>query len=113
MRASNSTGTALLLPDGPVVAGGGNPEGGHSVAWDPAEEETRIEVFSPPYLFKGARPTIGNVAPEWTYGQTVGVPTPQAAQITAAKNLERRSDLPSHRCAWRHDCYCHVLGFGH
>ena len=46
--------TALLLPDGRVVAAGSNPEGGHSVAWgrppDP-DEELRLEIFSPPYLF--------------------------------------------------------------
>jgi hypothetical protein len=75
--------TALLLPDGRVVAAGGNPEGGHSVAWDPPdpEEEMRIEVFSPPYLFRGPRPSIGAVVEEWSYGQQVAVPTPQAAQI--------------------------------
>lgn len=75
--------TALLLPDGRVVAAGGNPEGGHSVAWDPPdpEEEMRIKVLSPPYLFKGPRTTIDTVVTEWTYSQQVSVQTPQAAEI--------------------------------
>jgi hypothetical protein len=75
--------TALLLPDARVVAAGGNPEGGHSVTWEPPdpEEEMRIEVFSPPYLFKGPRPAIGGVPTEWHYGETVTIQTPQAGDI--------------------------------
>ena len=33
--------TALLLPDGRVVAAGGNPEGGSQVAWDPPTRRRR------------------------------------------------------------------------
>jgi hypothetical protein len=74
--------TALLLPDGRVVAAGSNPEAGKSVVWeqDPPdpEEEMRLEIFSPPYLFKGARPAIANAPTEWKYGQTVAIQSPQA-----------------------------------
>ena len=75
--------TALLLPDGRVVAAGGNPEGGHSVKWEPPdpEEEMRLEVFSPPYLFRGPRPTIASVPTEWSYGQTLTIQSPQAAAV--------------------------------
>ena len=50
--------TALLLPDARVVAAGGNPEGGASVTWLPPDpnQEMRLEVFSPPYLFRGTAP---------------------------------------------------------
>ena len=59
--------TALLLPDGRVVAAGGNPEGGTHVVWDQdPEEEMRLDVFSPPYLFKGARPTIASAPDQCT-----------------------------------------------
>jgi len=75
--------TALLLPDGRVVAAGGNPEGGTQVPWEPPDpqEEMRVEVFSPPYLFKGPRPIIGTVPEVWSYGQTVTITTPQAGAI--------------------------------
>lgn len=75
--------TAVLLPDGRVIAAAGNPEGGKSVPFLPPDpdEEMRLEVFSPPYLFRGARPIIGNVAIEWSYGQTVVINSPQAGTI--------------------------------
>lgn len=75
--------TALLLPDGRVVAAGSNPEGGQSVTWEPPdpEEEMRLEVFNPPYLFKGSRPMLAPVQPEWKYGQSVTLQTPQAGNI--------------------------------
>jgi hypothetical protein len=73
----------LLLPDARVVAAGGNPEGGHSVKYLPPdpEEEMRLEVFSPPYLFRGARPVITSAPDACHYGDTVAISTPQAAGI--------------------------------
>src|SRR5262249_25777881 len=44
--------------------------------------EYRPELFSPPYLFKGARPTISSVPSSVTYGQSFFVSTPNAASIT-------------------------------
>jgi hypothetical protein len=80
--------TALLLPDGRVVTAGGNPEGGTHIPWDQdPEEEMRLEVFSPPYLFRGPRPTIGAVDAQWTYGQTVAIPSPQAGRLRWAHLL--------------------------
>ena len=74
--------TALLLPDGRVVAAGGNPEGGTHIQWDQdPQEEMRLELFSPPYLFRGPRPVIGAAPAEWGYGQAVEIGSPQAGQL--------------------------------
>ena len=49
----------VLLPDARVVTAGGNPEGGTHVQWDQdPEEEMRLEIFQPSYLFRGERPAI-------------------------------------------------------
>ena len=64
---------ALLLPDGRVVTAGGNPPPyGHQVPWEPPDpnEEMRLEVYSPPYLFAGPRPVVSAAPAEWKYGQT-------------------------------------------
>ncbi|HSL55717.1 MAG TPA: galactose oxidase-like domain-containing protein [Pyrinomonadaceae bacterium] len=68
---------ALLLPDARVlVAGGGHPDpvGGFA--------ENNAEIYSPPYLFKAARPSITGAPTIVAYGQTFFVQTPEAANIT-------------------------------
>jgi hypothetical protein len=72
--------TAVLLPDGRVaVSGSGNIAG--------ATDMTSVEVFSPPYLFKGPRPTITSAPSQIQYGQTFTVQTPNAADIRAVNLL--------------------------
>ena len=45
-------------------------------------EEERLEIFSPPYLFKKtSRPVIDNVPQEIVYGGNTAIRTPQAMQI--------------------------------
>jgi hypothetical protein len=74
--------TALLLPDGRVLTAGGNPNGGTHVQWDQdPEEEMRLEVFSPPYLFKGARPIVSAVPAHGTYGEVLRISTPAPPSI--------------------------------
>ncbi len=75
--------TAFLLPDGRVMVGGSG-----AVAATP--NAFNYEIFSPPYLFKGARPTItavntsaGVSTSHVGYGQTFLVATPDGAHISS------------------------------
>jgi hypothetical protein len=70
--------TAMLLPDGRVLsAGGGRPKPNNG-----GTDNTNVEIYSPPYMFKPGRPTIGAVMPANVgYGQTITLPTPDAPQI--------------------------------
>ncbi|MFJ3774149.1 galactose oxidase-like domain-containing protein [Streptomyces sp. NPDC090075] len=55
--------SAFLLPDGRVMATGDNPGNG---TWN-----HNVSIYSPPYLYKGTRPTITSVInQEWKYGDT-------------------------------------------
>ncbi|MGH3771246.1 MAG: galactose oxidase-like domain-containing protein [Pseudonocardiaceae bacterium] len=82
---------ALLLPDGRVVAADGNPDKGRNIAWLPPEdpmEEMRLEIYSPPYLFKfdaaNPRPVIVNAPVEIGYGPPFTIETAQSQQIASA-----------------------------
>jgi hypothetical protein len=46
-------------------------------------DQLSSETYSPPYLFKGARPTISSAPATATYGGTITVQTPDAARIAA------------------------------
>lgn len=69
--------TALLLPDGRVLsAGGGFPPGPGEV------NQPNYEIFSPPYLFKGPRPTITAAPSEVSLNTNFFITTPDAASIS-------------------------------
>ena len=70
--------TALLLPDGRVLVGGG---------WGPTAggRQYNYEIFSPPYLFKGARPAITAAPGSAGYGSTFPVTTPDAGRIAVRR----------------------------
>ena len=69
-------GTALLLPDGRVlVSGSGDSYGGPN--------QTTAQFYSPPYLFKGARPVIASAPSELTYGTPFAIESADAASIAS------------------------------
>src|SRR6266403_973919 len=61
---------ALLLPDGRVLSGGGDAGGAST------------EIYSPPYLFNGSRPTITSAPTSIAYGESFFVGTPDAISIS-------------------------------
>jgi hypothetical protein len=78
--------TALLLPDGRVLmAGGGQLPGSAAI------NNTNAEIYSPPYLFKGARPTIASAPSLLQYNQGFTVSTPNAASIASVSLIRTPS----------------------
>ena len=65
--------SAVLLPDGRVATFGNDTPG--------KPFELRIEIYSPEYLTRGARPEITSVPTEMSYGGTYSMSTTQAAPI--------------------------------
>src|SRR5207248_1407897 len=59
---------AVLLPDGRILSAGG--------------KSASAEIFSPPYLFKGVRPSILWVSRKIPYGKRFSVASPDAATIS-------------------------------
>jgi hypothetical protein len=68
--------TALLLPDGCVLVAGGGRD-------FPEVDQLSAEIYSPPYLFKGPRPTIGSSPTSIQYATAFSVATPDGARIAA------------------------------
>lgn len=85
MRVYHSV--SLLLPDGTVLHGASGDAmaiqpGGGIV---PVPNERNHEIFSPPYLFKGARPRITSLPSTVAYGEVFSVATPNVGQVAAVR----------------------------
>jgi len=61
----------VLLPNGKVMMSG----------WAGDAPSATIELYSPPYLFKGARPTISSAPATAHFGQPFTIGSPEAASI--------------------------------
>ena len=68
-RAYHST--AVLLPDGRVLSAGQTS----------GTQQTTAEIYSPPYLFSGTRPTIAGAPQVVGYGTSFAIGTPDAGTI--------------------------------
>ena len=66
--------TSILLPDGRVLHSGSGDA-------DTAPMQRSAELFSPPYLFNGPRPTIGAAPSVVGYGTSFSVTSPDAGSI--------------------------------
>jgi hypothetical protein len=65
--------TAILLPDGRVISMGSNPAS--------KMIEKSIEIFSPPYLFRGDRPIIMEHPQQIAHGQLFSITLDKARQV--------------------------------
>src|SRR6185436_11966219 len=70
---------ALLMPDARVLVVGG----GRFNSVNEPTDQLSSEFYSPPYLFKGARPTISSAPASATYGGNIAVQTPDVARIAS------------------------------
>jgi hypothetical protein len=78
--------TAILLPDGRVMTMGSDPLFSDDENTMPGHFETRIEIYSPPYLFAGERPQITDAPDEVVRGTTFPV-TADTESVAAARLL--------------------------
>ncbi|MDQ3597919.1 MAG: DUF1929 domain-containing protein [Pseudomonadota bacterium] len=85
---------ALLLDNGRVLVGGGG-----LCRYDCPENHPDVEIFSPPYLFKGPRPVIKSAPSSVAYGSTFDVSTEgtvtgfsliRMSSVTHATNTDQR-----------------------
>lgn len=65
--------TALLMPDGRVLTAGSNPRR--------RDDELRLEVYHPPYLFRGPRPCIERVPSQIRLDEAFAIHSPNASDI--------------------------------
>lgn len=94
--------SALLLPDMRVLLGGNAPIASHygganSDQGGPFannDNDPSFEVWSPPYLFRGARPSITAAQSGISYGESFNIGTPQADDIESVVLMKTPS--PQH-----------------
>jgi hypothetical protein len=65
--------TAVLLPDARVAIAG------NTDAYNPGEpnrhDDVSVQVYDPPYLFKGPRPVVSGIPAQVAYGSTINIDT--------------------------------------
>ncbi|HKU35990.1 MAG TPA: galactose oxidase-like domain-containing protein, partial [Paenarthrobacter sp.] len=75
---------AVLLPDGRVfVSGSGGDDG--------VADQKSYQIYSPPYLFKGPRPSISSAPGTAQYSSTAFIGTPDASRIQSVSLIKTGS----------------------
>ena len=91
--------SAILLPDMRVLLGGHAPIASHygganqdqGGTFSNNDNDPSFEVWSPPYLFRGDRPTITMAPAGVGYGDSFQIATPDAAEIDSVVLLKTPS----------------------
>jgi hypothetical protein len=91
--------TALLLPDARVLVMG---KDGLFNTEPYNYPEHRVEIFSPPYLFRGHRPTILAAPQQVPYDTTFDIETTAAAEIASVVLLRAGAATHSFNMDQRH-----------
>jgi galactose oxidase len=88
--------TALLLPDGRVLSAGGGEYNPNGQPIEPKDVHASAQIFSPPYLFRGARLKIEEAPEKADYGSELIVqfsgPTPIRATILKPGSVTHAMD---------------------
>lgn len=94
--------TALLLPDGRVFSAGS----------DSGPLASTVEIFSPPYLFKGPRPVITVAPANLGYGQPFTITTAQAPSITKVALIKLGTSTHANNAEQRYVDLAFTVGSG-
>ncbi len=84
----------LLLPNGSVLTLGGNPLFGNQQDTEPQTFNQEIDVYFPPYMFQGTRPSIVSAPKVMNLARSYLIKVPQASQIKYLRLM--RPDNPTH-----------------
>jgi len=95
--------TAGLLPDGRVLSAGADTK---------LAGQQSYEIYSPPYLFNGARPVITSAPTNLTYGQAFNIVTPDAASITRVAMIKATAATHANNMDQRYVDLAFTIGNG-
>jgi Domain of unknown function (DUF1929) len=84
----------ILLPNGSVLTLGGNPLFGNAQDTQPQTFNQEIDVYDPPYMFEGTRPSITTAPKVMQLGHSYLIKVTQTADISYLRLM--RPDNPTH-----------------
>ena len=88
---------AILLPSGQVLVMGSDPLFADAEDKTPGTFEQRVEIYSPPYMFQGARPDALTGPKAVQRGTTVEFSSRSAKDITTARLVRPSAATPPGR----------------